>query len=203
MSTTYYLTNTNSDLSGGDDFNFKILPDTAATATNTISVAASATETSYGFTEANVPSDAGVTGNYSVKLDITTGSNAMQISIAVARINSSGTVQQESSYTAEQTGSAGVKTFTLTSINLGTWNSGDRLRVNYRFRNTGTHTAATNVIRFNGADTEVVAPWTIAEAFQVYAKVSGTWYPAEVYVKTSGVWYLADTSAKVSGIWYS
>lgn len=161
MATTYVLKAANSDLTGGADFTKEISAGTEAAGSITVSVAKSATEDSLGFTPANVPSTDGITGNYTAEVNVTTGSTDIQISVAVARVNSAGTQQSISSFTAEQTGSAGVKTFSLSSINLGTWASGDRLKVVYRFRNTNTMSARSVTIETGTTDAEVVSPWTI------------------------------------------
>ena len=164
MPTTYILRDTNSDLGGGADFSKQLLKQTATGSTLQVTVAPSATELSYGFTEPDDPSTAGVTGNYTVEVNVTSGSTDIQLSIQLRRIDSAGAVQSSSPISSEQTGSAGVKTFSLTDVNLGTWQAGDRLRVDYRFRNTNTHSNRSVTIQFNTTDCEVVAPWAAAFA---------------------------------------
>lgn len=160
MTTTYILRNQVSDLSGGNDFNLTLRQLTTGVLSLTINVAASATEDSYGFTQPGDPSNLGITGAYTVTLNITNGNNQIQLSIGLSRINNTGVVQQTSAFSLEQTASAGVKTFNFPATGLGTWNPGDRLRVTYRFRNTQTM-LQTCVIEMNGANSAVVAPWTM------------------------------------------
>jgi hypothetical protein len=160
MSTTYVLRNTTSDLSGGDSFSLLLRQAPIGAASMGVSVNASATGDSYGFTAAGDPSDLGLTGTYTVTVNVTTGNTRLQLSIGLQRISNSGVVQQSSGFTLEQTATAGIKTFNFPSTALGTWTSGDRLRVTYRFRNTFTM-AQTCVIEVNTANTVVVAPWTL------------------------------------------
>lgn len=161
--TTYTLRSANSDCTGGADFTRELRSGTETAGSITFSVANGATEDSLGFTPAGNPSTDGTTGNYTVEVSVTTGSSAIQGSVAVARVNSSCVQQQISAFTAEQTMTAGVKTFTLNSINLGTWGAGDRLKVVYRFRSTNTHGGAASLtIETGTADTEATAPWSLS-----------------------------------------
>src|SRR5207245_11571874 len=78
-----------------------------------------------------------ITANYTVELNVPVANANILLSTAVARVTSVGVLQTLSGFAAEQSaGSTGIKTFSLTSVNLGTWSSGDRLKVYYRFRNT-------------------------------------------------------------------
>src|SRR5213594_3058095 len=132
----YAFNMTNSDLTGGADFN-KEIGDYIADFSMTVSVAPNATEDSFGYTKAGVPGAAGVTGDYYINNYVTTANSNIMFSVAVARVNSSGVQQgSPSSFTAEQAMSLGQKYFTFTGQSLGTWSAGDRLRVTYRFRNT-------------------------------------------------------------------
>lgn len=160
MSTTYVLRNILSDLSGGADFNLLLRQNTTGAVSQTVSVNSGAIEDSYGFTAAGDPSNLGTAGVVTIKVNVTTGSTRINISVECSRINNSGVVQASSGFTAEQTASAGVKTFISSSAGLGTWNPGDRLRVTYRFRNTFTM-LATCVIELNTANATVVADWTM------------------------------------------
>ena len=148
--TTYALNSTNSDLTvAGADFNKEIDAYTGDISFP-VSVAASATEYSYGFTKAGVPGAAGVTGDYIVDISIpSSGTNVnIQLSAAVARVNAAGTQQAMSAFATEQSAQfAGKKEFTFTGVNgnLGTWSAGDRLRVSYRFRNTAASTQSVTI----------------------------------------------------------
>ena len=90
----------------------------------------------------------------------------IQLSAAVARVNSAGTEQALSSFTAEQSaGTTGTKTFALNNINLGTWASGDRLKVYYRFRNTVASVQSVT-IGTGTTSAEATAPWTVGVDLQ-------------------------------------
>jgi hypothetical protein len=162
MPTVYYLKATNSDLTGGADYT-KRLDDTVASA-GTLSVPLApggGNEDSLAFTPSGTPGAAGVTGNYTVEVNVTTAASSTTVQVAVARVNAAGTQQAISSFTATQsTGATGVKTFTLNSINLGTWAAGDRLKVVYRWRNTHSSATRTPVIQTGTTSTEVTAPWS-------------------------------------------
>lgn len=159
MTTTYLLRGTPSDLAGGADFSAALTQDAPGIGNSYIvSVAASATEDSYGFTPVNDPSTLGITGVYSVVVGIQAGNTNIQVSIALSRINAAGVAQQASAFSLEQTATVGTKTFNFPSTNLGTWSSGDRLRVTYRFRSTSNMVQSTQVGHTDGSST-VTAPW--------------------------------------------
>src|SRR5204863_512235 len=127
---------TNSDLSGGLDFNRELNPGTETAGSIAVSVAAGATEDSFGFTRAGQPGVSGITGNYIVEMNVTVANANIWLSVALARVDSGGVEQTRSSFTAEtQLSTTGQKTFSFTGLNLGTWSSGNRLKVYYRFRN--------------------------------------------------------------------
>ncbi len=161
MPTVYYLKATNSDLTGGADYTKRLDTVTATAATLSVPLApGGGNEDSFAFTPAGVPGAAGVTGNYTVEVDVTTAGASTTVQIAVARVNSAGTQQSISTFTATQsTATTGVKTFSLTGINLGTWAAGDRLKVIYRWRNTHTSQTKTPIIETGTTNTEVTAPW--------------------------------------------
>jgi hypothetical protein len=170
MPTSYFLSSTDSDLIGGGDFT-KLLDDTAAArSTLAFTVANEATETSHGVTDVGVPSADGGSGSQSwtVKVDVDVGSTSIFCSVRVTRINAAGSQQAISAATAEQQCTAGVKTFTLSLVDLGTWAAGDRLRVLYLFRSSNAHGGAAGItIGLNTADSEVTAPWTIVTSSEV------------------------------------
>lgn len=167
MPTTYHLNDSTSDLGGGADFNRELITSFGSSSGLAFSVANSSTEDSYGYTQAGIPGATGVTGNYSIVVSFSAASSAIQLSVAVARVNSAGVQQAISSFTAEQTTTTGQMFFNggvLNSVNLGTWAAGDRLRVVFRFRSTNAHGGAASVtMLFNGAgDTFMSAPWDTA-----------------------------------------
>jgi len=159
--TVYVLKSANSDLTGGADFNKELYPGSETAGTIAVSVAASATDISYGFTKAGEPGLSGVTGNYTVEMNVTVANSNIQLSAAVARVNSAGAQQAISSFTAEQSaGTTGVKTFSFTGIDLGTWASGDRLRVSYKLRNAVASVQSVT-IGTGTTSAEATAPWTV------------------------------------------
>jgi hypothetical protein len=134
MATRHYLSRSTSDLTGGSDWNRYLKYNTNGTPeTIAASIAVNSIEIQRAFTEALHPgTKASVTGDFTVKVKITTGNVNANIAITLHRVDSAGTIQTSSSTTANQAASAGTKTFTLTSVNLGTFAETDRLRVDYR-----------------------------------------------------------------------
>jgi hypothetical protein len=158
--TVYFLSNTDSDQTGGLDFNKALVSSSPAIGTISFSVNTNTTETSFAWTPAGLPGLLGITGSYTVRVVVSTANNNGRLAISLSRVNSAGVVQTTSTATAEQTTSAGTLTFSLGSVNLGTWAAGDRLRVNYVFRNASTMTAITLAINADGLNTDVDVPWT-------------------------------------------
>jgi hypothetical protein len=109
-----------------------------------------------------------------VEMAVATGNTNVQLSVTLHRVNSAGTIQTSSSASAEQTATAGVKTFTFTSQSLGTWATGDRLRVDYTYRNSA-HGGQSFDAAHGGTDNEVIAPWTTAaEPHALTGSITGT-----------------------------
>jgi hypothetical protein len=159
---TYYASSTASDLTGSTlptVHNQALATSTAGLVTkNTGSIPAASSRDGFAWTASSVPGTGGYTlADYQIKVDVSAGNASIELSVRVARVNSAGTVQAESSATAEQTASAGVKTFNLTGVNLGIWVAGDRLRIRYIFRNTHGSMTQAATIRYNGTDSIVTA----------------------------------------------
>ena len=166
MPTTYYLSSTN-DTSGGtgNDFSAALLTSASASATRSLSLAInSVLEVSYGVTPVGNPGASGVSASgYIVEVNVTTAGASSNLRVSLSRLNSANAVQATGSDTASQSiATTGIKTFNPDGSALGTWSTGDRLRVNYTFQNTSTMTAATPVITVNTADAEVVMPDAVA-----------------------------------------
>lgn len=161
MARTFYLSSTASDLSGGADFSLALLESTSASSPLVVGVTNSSTDTSYAWTPSGIPSATGATGNYTVEVNVTAANSAISLVVAIGRVNSSGVLQGSEVTAASQSlGSTGVKTFTFTNANLGTWATGDRLRVGYRFTSSNSHGGeATVTIDRNTTDAEVVTPY--------------------------------------------
>jgi hypothetical protein len=167
MTTTYRRTNTDSGLTGGQDFNKAVLfPANDTTGSQSISLGNQETRTSRAFTDVGVPGTAGVTGTYTVEQETLVGNTNVVLAVTLHRVNSAGTIQTSSALSAEQTATAGTKTFTFTNLSLGTWAAGDRLRIDYRYRNAA-HGSQNFTVTHGGTNNEVVAPWTLAAPINI------------------------------------
>ena len=161
MARLYFLSNVNSDITAPGDFSKELLPNISGSlATVSSTVAGNSTELAYGVTEPLDPGVAGsVVGDYTFSFDCTGAAANMVVAFRVARINSAGTMQTESALTSEiSISTTGVKTATLTAIDLGTFTSTDRLRVTYSLRNTasGNKTISVDV---NSVNSYVLTPF--------------------------------------------
>lgn len=149
--TAYWLSLTASDLTGPNPSDWSKASTSSpvgwdGSTTLSCSVTKNSTERNYMFTPAGVPGTSGATGDYHLFLRIATGDSNIRVSFQLHRVNSSGTVQSSSSTTAEQTPtSSAMMQFSLTGVNLGTWNAGDRLRVDIIVRNTATSGSAKTI----------------------------------------------------------
>lgn len=158
----FYPGASSADLSGGSDFNLYLDPETSAAGILYVTVAASSTETSYGFTRSgDVPTGITAVGNYTVRVGIKDSSadELLTLDVRVRRVNNSGTVQASSSVTSQPQDVAreGVRTFLLPSVDLGTWSAGDRLRVDYIFVNASGGAQTTGILA-GSTDCEVITP---------------------------------------------
>jgi hypothetical protein len=186
MTTLYYLSATNSDLSGGADFNKKLVASGETSGSQTLSFGNSESRTSYGFTEPGNPSVLGKTGNYTITVNIPTTNAQGRLAISLSRVNSAGTAQSTSSSTSEQTTNSATLTFSLTSINLGTWSPGDRLRVNYEFRNNSTM-AQSWAIGY-GTVSSALAPWIIFDPPTFKYWDGDSWEEGNLYRYNGDFW---------------
>lgn len=166
--TSYVLKQGNSDLAGGADFSRVLSTGTETPGTISVSVAAGAAEDSFGFTPANDPGAGGGSGSrpFTVEMDVRTANSNVSVQAFVARVNASGSVQMGpvSLGAAQSAGTVGVKTFTG-STDLGTFASGDGLRVTYRFVNSDGVSAQSVIIGTGTGYAEVLAPWDTSVKF--------------------------------------
>lgn len=163
MARLYFLTSADSDLTGGSDFNKKLLPNIISAASGlTVATAGNVTETSYVFTEPPDPGSRGsVTGDFTISVDITTSGTNMSMTFAVARINSAGTQQSISSASSSiSLTTTGVKTATLTGVNLGTFASTDRLRLHINHINGGAGSRSFG-LNLNSANSYLLTPFIV------------------------------------------
>jgi len=164
MSTTYFLTGSGT-----------LVDDAPATTTQDITTAVAETiDTDYD--HADAPSTDGVTGDYAAAIVISTASPDHQISVAWARLNSGGTPQNTSSFTSEQTSAVGTLNFSASSVDLGTWAAGDRLRIIVRTRDTRSMGGGTRTTTYDigSAGSTTTAPWTAAAEPVVVTLASAT-----------------------------
>lgn len=162
MAQTYYETDVTSDLSvAGANANNKLLTTTSTPNTLAIGMGKGLTSFLHMWTEPGVPGASGSTGDYTVTMNVAIGASSANVSAQLERVSSSGTVQTSSSVSAEQSCTAGIKTFNWTALNLGAWSSGDRLRLKFNFINLAAHATDSTTIGLNTADEYVLTPWTI------------------------------------------
>jgi hypothetical protein len=112
------------------------------------------------YTDVGVPGASGATGDYYGYITWGTGASVTGLTATVTlnRVNSSGTVQSSSS--AASIATTGAKlAFSFTSLNLGTWASGDRLRIDIKATNTSTMTAGTMALAVNDGTSSITVPW--------------------------------------------
>lgn len=179
MPTTYVLTDTVSDLTGpgpNADFN-NALGIGGAQINQTLSIAHSTTtarEVSSAFTEPADPGSQGGAGsqNYTVNVQVSAGNTAVTLQVRVARVNSAGVQQTVSAYTATQAMGAGAYVFNVSAAALGTFVTGDRLRVDYSF-GSSTSMGGAPSITLSGTN-NVVAPWTLAAVHSRTVDVTAT-----------------------------
>lgn len=161
MARRYYLSDSPSNLGVGVDFTTLLLPNiVGTTSTASVSLAANATRISTAFTPAFHPGVGGAVSTIIVVINITSGQSQCALNLVANRVNVGGSVVIASSVpTAEQITNAGIQTHTFTNLNLGTWGEGDRLRLDYRFRNTATKGGTrTVIVLLNSTTLTVEAP---------------------------------------------
>lgn len=166
MTTTYYLEAVTSDLTTPTPahWNYNLnatAPGASNVANNVSNTATPPNEIDYSYTQSGIPGTDGVTGDYTVTVVPNTTDSTLTLYIQLHRINSSGTVQNSSSLSAGQT-LAATRTYTFSSLNLGTWASGDRLRMDFSQEGTGAHGNATADYSLGSTGTRIVCPWTIS-----------------------------------------
>lgn len=150
-----------SDLSaGGANFD-NAFSKTAPGATNlALTITNTITENDYAFTPAGDPGVGGTsTGTFTVTWVMSFANTDLQHSVQLARVNSVGTISASTAFTAEQT-SASSLTFSFTNPALGTWASGDRLRVTFRVRDTSTMNNESVDYAIGSSGVQISAPWS-------------------------------------------
>jgi hypothetical protein len=173
--TTYQLSNDASDLSNGNSSVNNQLEATGAAGswsgqslTATGGSAAESIKDASFFTNAGIPDTAGNNnaGKYStVSIDVSTGNSNVRYSARLVRVNSSGVVQAWGPLAAESgSGATAVYTFDCSWNGLGTWVSGDRLRLDIRARNTITTAGQSFTLTYASANSSIAFIETTAQA---------------------------------------
>ena len=139
---TYILKTGNSNFSGGADFDKDLSTGTEAANTIGVTTAKAATEISYAYTVSGVPNNTDwETGTITVEVNVTSSNGDIHLDIDASRLNSSGAVQETTSAKAGEQNLSSVQifNFTIPSFDWAAGATGDRLRINYHFRNSNTH----------------------------------------------------------------
>ena len=108
------------------------------------------------------PGASGVTGDFSVVLNVSVAASGTTAAVRLSRINATGTIQTSSAYSAEiSTATTGDKTFaTFTAQSLGTWGATDRLAIEIRVTNTNVHGGdAGPTFNYAAANTRIDSPF--------------------------------------------
>jgi hypothetical protein len=173
VSTTYFETDTNSDVNKNTVDAPAVSPTLSQSApgaaSQTITLPGSGTGVQHWFIAASDdPGADGTDGTHTLGFNVTTANmNVSGLVVRAHRLNSAGTSQATASFAGFATTalqSTGVKSGT-TSTSLGTWASGDRLGIQLQMNNGSM--SAQSVVFEVGADTTDeadVAPWTIGGA---------------------------------------
>jgi hypothetical protein len=135
----------------------KVNPNNTATNVTLPAIATNGTQTISFFTPPIRPGiDGSVVSNLFFYYQITTANNNVSGTATFRRINSSGTVQTSSAASASISfNTTGVKQFTVTSANLGTFLSTDRVRIDILARNASNMATATYAFGVPGATTGI------------------------------------------------
>jgi hypothetical protein len=142
MSVTAYFLSNNAEgtLTGGGAQNKK-LETAPAAGTWSPAVGTSTTVYSSFFSPSGDPGVGGLTGLFYIAVDITVGNTNALYNVVLNRVNSSGVVQTTATGTETTVGTSGTYFFKFAGQSLGTWASGDRLRIDVKIRNSSSMTA--------------------------------------------------------------
>jgi hypothetical protein len=159
----YIFRDANSDLAtpASGRFYKKLLTTTAAQVNvSSGSIAALATVDAHMFTDPGDPGVLGSGGSFNpVEINIVTGSSTVTVTCLLVHIDSTGGAKNSTSFATTQPATTGVKIFTFSTA-AWTFVAGDRFRVQVRFVNTSSMTAATISLGANTTNAEVTVPWT-------------------------------------------
>lgn len=149
MPTTYYLSTSNSDLTGVT-FNKVLAPAAAGGAAGSITISSWNNNVVRFYTPAGNPGSSGVTGMISIELPVSAAEG--DIFVQAHKVNSAGNIMAS-------TGTDGIPAGTGNhlvdmNLNLGAWAAGDRFAI--EVRGEGTITLAAG----DGANQQVLTPWS-------------------------------------------
>lgn len=158
----YRISNTASDLTGAGQDKALVTSGATTGSWSGQSIGANAAAVASFFTPAGAP---GTTGNstktITVLLDVTTGNANLRYLAQARRVNSAGVAQSDSVYSAPTTsGATGRYVLELPVTGLGTWNSGDRLRIDIRIRNDTANVGQSATITYETSGVD--GPWSNA-----------------------------------------
>lgn len=100
------------------------------------------------------------TGSWSIEVNVTTGDSNCSIFASLLRLNSSAVIQARQD-TSPFTATVGLKTYSFSNPNLGTWGATDRFGVEISVSNDAAHGGSRTVAWTTGDDnSEVVAQFS-------------------------------------------
>lgn len=140
---------------------------TAASSTIGITVAASTTVVGYAYTELGAfTNEQWEPGDWTIEVNITSADMAIEIAVRPVKVGMfGGTIPPIPSFSAEQNaGSTGVLSFGPTNYTWNSTNHNDRIRIDYQFRNTNTHSSKSVTIDRNTTNDEVITPVLLSNA---------------------------------------
>jgi hypothetical protein len=175
MSTTFVLTDTNSDLtSQGATHNKKALVAAEGGTSLDITLAGGGTGSAAWYTEAAVPNlTEWPAGDYTVSCDIDATGADITYTLSLRRVNSSGTLQQTLGTSGTLSGT-GLKSHT---VNIGSpiaTNAGDRLVGVLSASRAASHGNQTLTISVSGANDKLIGAWSEALIEAAAASSTGT-----------------------------
>ena len=172
MSLTLYHRNIDSDLTGGGARDNTLALATGVDASISVTLAASASVMHSTISE-NGLNFTGATGDYQIYFRIVDGNVNAYVRATLHRVNSSGAIQASSSESTEQKANNDFST-TFQNLNLGTFAEGDRLRVDFTFRNNASNKSITFGYGVNTVNDYIATPLTEAESNDKDASASAT-----------------------------
>lgn len=138
MARRYYVSNLNSDINPGGTFQVYAESNIqSSTSTQSVALAVGASAFGYVFTRPLHPGAmTSSISNITVNVDLSVTDVNMLANAQIHRINSTGTVQASSAVSSQSSLDVN-RSFTISSVDLGTFSATDRLRIDYGFLGSG------------------------------------------------------------------